>query len=416
MGQGKPDDMSAGMPDDMGRTLRTLRRYHSEVLSTAPLDRIIDSLSNCAHEWKSNPEWEIHANRYGKGIFAPSHTRVSLQALLESLERDRLWDLVRSEGVGERRGYPVIGHIIASTTPLLGFVSITRALLVRSASYVKLPANLSPWTSFFVDILHRVDRDLARCIRLENWSRQNTDRTAALCEVVDLLVAYGSDETIERLRSIRNGRPFLGYGHRVSFGLVLPDADLTAAADGFALDVLQYDQGGCLSPHSIYVAGGDDRAVEFAAELADALARHAISLPLPNRTEAAAVSIQRAKTLARMDGCEIWEDPALRWSVILRKSANSPTEGEGPAGGEFAISPTHGVISVQRLASTVDLPRAVSSVSGMLQGCGVAGSISDDLTEMLSSLGVSYICQAGRMQAPPLSWPEDGLPVLRSLL
>ena len=72
-------------------------------------------------------------------------------------------------------------------------------------------------------------------------------------------MAQGSDETLRALRTLcPAGTPFVGYGHRVSFGVVCKGS--TNAAAGFAKDVLLYDQGGCLSPQTIFVEGGWQKA------------------------------------------------------------------------------------------------------------------------------------------------------------
>ena len=111
----------------------------------------------------------------------------------------------------------------------------------------------------------------------------------------------------------------------------------------------------------------------------------------------------QARALARMDGCRVWEDADMRWTVVLRRTP------------EFVPSPTYCVVSVQPLPSIARLRRSLDSVAGALQGCAVAGE-EPDLIRLLAELGVSYICEPGKMQAPPLSWREDDLPVLSSLL
>ena len=99
-----------------------------------------------------------------------------------------------------------------------------------------------------------------------------------------MVLAYGSDRSIAALRALcPPDTPLLGYGHRVSFGLMLQGADGDAAAQGFATDVLLYDQGGCLSPQTIFVEGDWQRALAFAARLADALAAAVPDYPLPQR-------------------------------------------------------------------------------------------------------------------------------------
>ena len=333
-------------------------------------------------------------------------TRVSLDALLDSLTPEALWQLIDGEGVRDDRGAPLIGHIIAGNTPLLAWTSLLRALLMRSASLVKLPSgDAAGWGRLFVQSLLGVAPTLASCITLMEWPGGSTGLDRALCENVDVILAYGSDKTVAALQALCPPEtPFVGYGHRVSFGLLLEGADEVEAARGFATDVLLYDQGGCLSPQTLFVEGTIQRTRIFASHLASALDWAVREYPLPHRAPQAAARVREARLLAKMEaGASVWEDPTLRWTVIARPDL------------EFTPSPTHGVVSVQPLLSVADLPTALSPVRASLQGCAVACGDASSPPELGMVSGVSYICCPGRLQAPPLSWPEDGRPVLRSL-
>jgi hypothetical protein len=169
-------------------------------------------------------------------------------------------------------------------------------------------------------------------------------------------------------------------------------------ANGFARDVLLYDQGGCLSPQTIFVEGEWQEIIDFAVLLANALAQAAIEFPLPYRAAQAAMTVREARQLAHMEeGNRLWQDPALRWTVIARPHRI------------FAPSPTFGVVSVQPLERLNDLGDALVPVSCSLQGCAVAGEVGNYLAR------VSRICLPGQLQTPPLSWRQDGKDVLRIL-
>jgi len=416
--------MIAATSDDVRALAAPLRKAHLDTLANTSHDRIVGSLAELARRWRAGDLAASRRARLLTGLFGHDGVDITLDALLDSLAPDVLNNLLDTEGVRARPGFPVIGHVLAGNTPLLGWTSMIRALLVRSASIVKLPTEADPgamsaalsghglpetgsvstWSRLFVDALAEVDAPLASTIALASWPGEDDDRTRTLCTLADLVVAYGSDDTIHTLAKMRGGLPFVGYGHRVSFGVVLPDANLKEAADGFSLDTLLYDQGGCLSPQSIFVIGDSGRAVDFAQVLSKSLRAMQSTLPAPPRDEGIAVAIRRARALARMDGCRLWEDEATTWTVVLRRTP------------EFAPSPTHGVISVQPLSTWERLTVALAPVEGALQGVAVAGSTSTALMDLLSTAGVSYICTPGRMQAPPLSWREDGVPVLSSLL
>ena len=104
-------------------------------------------------------------------------TAVSLNALLDSLTEGDLADLIDTESCGGRLGPELIGHVIASNTPLLGWTSVIRALLVGSGSLVKAPSSPNAvWIDYFIDTLRDVVHR-GKCRRLvtaaywEGWRR-----------------------------------------------------------------------------------------------------------------------------------------------------------------------------------------------------------------------------------------------------
>lgn len=327
---------------------------------------------------------------------------VSLEAILDSLRPAELWALIDAENCRDVQGFPVVGQVIAANTPLLAWVSIIRALLVRSASLVKLPSGpAAEWGRLFWQSLQDVSLTLADCVALHQWPGGTADLDAALCRSADMVMAHGSDETMYALRGLCPPEtPFVGYGHRVSLAVLPAGTATLEALAGLARDVLLYDQGGCLSPQTVFVEGEWPRTLKIAEQFAAALRQTAKEHPLSVRSPRAAPAVREARALASMEpGCQIWAEKDLRWTVIARPDS------------QFTPSPTFGVVSVQPLASLPDLPEAVAAVAPYLQGCAAAG---DGTADYLP--GVSRLCPPGQLQAPPLGWRQDGRDVLRVLL
>ena len=387
--------------DGVEAAAAALRRRHAETLFQMPQAEIVAALAELSRRWR-DPDYALRREaETWTEPFPFAMVQVSLDALLDSLTEDTLGTLLAAESVPDAPGYPVIGHVIAGNTPLLVWVSVIRALLVRSASLVKLPSNAAArWAHLFRQSLAEVAPELAACVSLAEWPGGTQELDAALCRQSDLVMAHGSDGTLRDLRALcPQETPLVGYGHRVSLGLLLPGADANAAAQGFAKDVLIYDQGGCLSPQMVYVLGDFDEAKHFASIFAEALALVSAEYLLPVRAASAAGAVREARSLAWMeDGAAVWQGEDLRWTIIARPE---------PA---FRGSPTYGVVSVQPLGSLSELPEALSAVANRLQGCAVAGDADGYLP------GVSYLCRPGAMQAPPLAWRQDGRDVLRALL
>ncbi len=390
-----PDGTAGGLAAAFGRL-----RHQSQILAATPQSDVVDALGEMAARWR---DVDYPLRREAEGWTDPfpwTMVRVSLDALLDSLRPEGLWALVDAEDVRDIRGGGVVGHVVAANTPLLAWVSVIRALLVRRASLVKLPSGpAARWGRMLGRALAEVSPPLAGCVHMAQWPGGTREQDAALCAGADLVVAHGGDATISALRALCPAlMPFVGYGHRVSFGLVARGAGTPEAAAGLARDVLLFDQGGCLSPQTVFVEGGWPDALAFSERLAGALAQTVPLFPLPVRAVRAPMAVREARALAYMGGgCRLWEDGGLRWTVIAR-----PTP-------MFAASPTFGVVSVQPLEALADLPAALAPVAHALQGCAVAGTPDDYVP------GVPYLCAPGELQAPPLSWRQDGRDVLRSL-
>ncbi len=386
-------------PDSLAAAFGRLR-HQSQMLAATPQSDIVDALGALAARWR-DPDYPLRQEAEGwTDPFPWAMVRVSLDALLDSLRPESLWRLIDAEDVRDIRGGGVVGHVVAANTPLLAWVSVIRALLVRRASLVKLPSGpAAHWGRMLARALADVSPPLAGCVCVAQWPGGTECLNAALCAGADLVVAHGGDTTISTLRALcPSDTPFVGYGHRVSFGLVARGAGTSEAAAGLARDVLLFDQGGCLSPQTVFVEGGWPDALAFSQCLAGALTQTVRELPLPVRAARAPMAVREARALAHMDGgCQLWEDGGLRWTVIARPTA------------PFVPSPTFGVVSVQPLESPADLPAALAPVAHALQGCAVAGTPDDYVP------GVPRLCAPGELQAPPLSWRQDGRDVLRSL-
>jgi len=122
---------------------------------------------------------------------------------------------------------------------------------------------------------------LAGSIRAEHWRGGDLAAEAQALSNADRVVAFGDDATIEQIRSRAYARDigFTGYGESYSIGYVASESDVARAAERAARDICLFDQRGCMSPQTIYVAGDPGRAVLFARTLAGAIEMESNRLP-----------------------------------------------------------------------------------------------------------------------------------------
>jgi hypothetical protein len=318
---------------------------------------------------------------------------------------DALDRWIGRDGVRVRARAPrLIYHICAGNLAVSAITSLAHGLILGAENIVKLPSERDGDASARREILAFIARLPAPLQRLVRTRREIID---AELHRADAVIAFGSDATMATLRArVRFDQKFIAHGHAASLlWIARPDLLTPRQARACAVDVLTYDQLGCLSPQAIYVpAGADVAALGDKLSLALEQEWNALSKK-PARPLAVAARIAEARDVAFALGHRVWLPPArhLGWTVIAEPDAT------------FAPSPLHGVIPIRRVAEG-KIAQALAPVAGRLSTVGVVGQISSRLETAFLSLGVSRFCAAGRMQFPPLTWHHDGRPALAELV
>jgi hypothetical protein len=158
-------------------------------------------------------------------------------------------------------------HVLLSSNV---FVGAHRAIALALASAAQVEVRASRREPEMAALLHEASGGLFR--RVEELAPLPGDH----------VWAYGRDETLEALRGDLPSGVVL-HSHGSGLGVaVLGEAaeDIAAEARELALDVVVFDQRGCLSPRVVLVEGSAERARGFATELARELARLEGSVPL----------------------------------------------------------------------------------------------------------------------------------------
>ncbi|HEV3272304.1 MAG TPA: acyl-CoA reductase [Candidatus Methylacidiphilales bacterium] len=301
------------------------------------------------------------------------------------------------------RAPKIIYHICAGNLAVSAQTSLAHGLLLGARNVVKLPSDRDDSTTRreILDFIRGLPAPLRKLVE----TRRALD--PGLLRRADAVIAFGSDATMSALRAqMRWDQKFIAHGHAVSLLWLADPSRLTSReARACAVDVLIYDQLGCLSPQAIYAQPGTDLESP-GRKLAHALEAHWRRLKIkPARPLAVAARIAEARDMARALGRRVWLPPKnhLGWTLI-----HDPD----PA---FRPSPLHGVIYL-RQANESHLPTALASVAGRISTVGVVGRLSPSLEKAFLDLGVSRFCTAGHMQFPPLAWHHDGRSPLGDLV
>lgn len=347
-----------------------------------------------------NTAERAHALAEAAGFF-PLLGPVSADDLLEvvrlELGHREMLDGFRPYGGHFSRAIPLnpILHIVSGNTPHAALQSLLRGLLLGARNLVKIPSGGLPEVADFLSRLPAALRELAvvESSLPDDWLRE-----------AGAVVVFGSDETVAHFRKrVRPGVVFGAHPHRVSFCALFEPAprDVVAAV---AEDVSRFNQKGCLSPHDIYVAGD---ARDFAARLAEEMQRYEERDPRGTVTtrEVAEIADVRANYRFRAAGdprVAIWESAgSSAWTVIFE---DDPW---------FAASCLNRVVFVKPLPD--DLKTSLGPAQTWLAAVGLWPA-TPEWAEKAAALRPSRICPVGRMQAPPLTWHQEGKQTLAALV
>jgi hypothetical protein len=422
--------------EQIHEAVRRIGEAREAVFQDRRTDATISALAHAARNWldPASP-WRQRAIEQAPSATGFSSAMVSeaIDFTFEVITEEALGELLDAE-LGDRRvldefcrrgqartrafGPTLIAHFLAGNVPAPGIVSICCGLLLKSANLIKVSSRDHVFPALFIDSLRAVDAELADCVAVLDWRREDVALTQTALAKADAVIAYGDDETIGTLRRMcRLGARFLGHGHRLSFAVVAKEAmtadNLPSLTEAAAFDASVYDQQGCLSPHAFYVEeGGQLSPREFAAAVAKAMAAYQARVPRGD------LSVEEAAQIAKLRGAyefrsasdkrvALWASAdANDWLVIYE---------DDPM---LTPSCLNRVVFVKPVERLERVPELVRRFAPHLSTVGVAplNARATELAGKLGSLGVSRVCAIGQMQRPPLTWHHDARPNLADLV
>ncbi len=416
-------------PAQLAALAQRVKEASARHLKRLPVSRIVQILDEAvARLLDPRDPWRQEAERLLPAVsgYDPAMVRLGLTGFLQTFRAPQLHRFVAEDfanpkvldefqpavkgGFVRAFGPDLLVHSWAGNVPALPLWSLACGLLVKAGNIGKLPSAEPVFASLFARLLAEVHPPLAECIAIVWWKGGDAASAGALFAEADTVLAYGGNDAIAQVRAqVPVTARFLGYGHKLGFGLVSKAALDTQRAPGLARlaahDIVRYEQQGCYSPHQFYVErGGKVQARAFAhylaAELANLQHRH------PRRAlaleESASVSGWRQGAELRAlaaQGHELLGAEDAAWSVAFSEQPQplAPT-----AGGRSIL-----VSAVEHLDDVVPL---VAPHARFLQTAGIAAEPQElfRLAEALGRVGVTRICALGAMTAPEAGWHHDG--------
>jgi hypothetical protein len=335
--------------------------------------------------------------------FSPPMVELGLRELFADIASN-VEDLERREVPRSMLHAPcsMLCHILSGNLPNPGIVSIITGLLAGARNVVK-PATGDPMPALFVESLATLDSKLAKRVVLTD------DREAY--RKAKVVVAYGDDETVATLQA-KTKTTFLGFGHRVSIGIVnlrhsairIPQSAIAAAA---ARDASMWDQQGCMSPQCFFVKGD---AAAFAEALAHEMACFDRRWPRASLGFNDAAAIARARSEWSFQG-HVWASRnSTHWTVVLDERT------------PWASSPLNRFVFVrpiELLSGTGFQPVADAQDSRAGSPChslSTLGFAGFSLKEAVAMARADRYCSLGEMQRPSLLLTNGSRPRVGDLI
>ena len=323
----------------------------------------------------------------------------SIDALLAPFSRDALMSFTSTIEPCARLG----GFVMPANVPGAGMHELVAALLSGSAAILKTSNREPTFFHAFVQTLGEIDPHIGSLVEVVTFSRERGDLTRLMLDECDFIVALGDDASIARMA----GRARLfGFGSRTSGALIslAAPANVARLATAIARDVVLFEQQGCLSPHHIFIADADDAAArDFSIFLGNVLTTLAETIRPAKLSFQSAAAIRRVRERARwriLGGHRgaLLEGDGMSWTVVYDPDAR------------FTLSPGYRTVTVSTIRDADDLAARIAPVAGRLEAFALAAAAPSRarFLDVLAGAGVSYVCDPGRMQSPPLNWPHGG--------
>lgn len=201
--------------------------------------------------------------------------------------------------------------------------------------------------------------------------------------------AYGGTETLAALRArLPDGVELFAQGP--GFGVAVIEASFIDAenARALAMDIVRFDQRGCLSPGSAVVVGDADDAVAFGRLLAAELERLGREVPRGALEPEELAAIRRHRDTMAYARTELWASPGY----VATGTSNELNPAPGGRALEIVATADPVALLLPRAGEITALGVAVEETLGRALGDALPGARKSAL---------------GRMQRPPLDGPAD---------
>jgi len=248
------------------------------------------------------------------------------------------------------QGRGIVCHWIAGNVKTLGIYSLINSLLGRNANLLRIPEENAPEVLDILSLLEGISvecegrsysaSELMKNTALVSFDSRDETLNRGMSGIADARVIWGGESAVNAVSSLPKKTTCrdVVFGPKYSFAVM--DSGFASGAcaspemigrcmSALAMDIAQFGQNACSSPHVLFVEGAAARAEAVAESLGRALEKLAKRNPnVPGQAEASGIINERARYALSLDrGLKASRD--LSWTILL---GSGPTL-EEPLGG-----------------------------------------------------------------------------------
>lgn len=191
--------------------------------------------------------------------------------------------------------------VLAGNTPAVIAQGILETLLYQPLNaHLKLPKAQTIFPNLLIDSIRQSLPEIT-----QHWTVSTSLEALRVgLNQADLVIAYGSDETIHHITTeVRPEAHLIANGHKTSAAVIFQTEAHTDTLDRLAWDMLAYDQRGCLSPRVVFIEEGGPLSPR---ECAHVFAEHSLPkviplLPAGRYTQEEYFAIKRQRALLSLE-------------------------------------------------------------------------------------------------------------------
>lgn len=427
----------AGLPLEQAENIfdETVLAEHSRQFKKVPIDTILRLLEQAA-ELLCDPTGELYRRAvallpghvgfseamvsHGMAAFRSSTSRRSLQGVLRQLgpNRHSLDHFVNLRGGRTQRAIPLgsICHVAAGNIFLGSVGSLIQGIITKNVNILKISSQDTIFPGLFLEALEQADPEhliLAhQCITY--WRRDNAAIEELVKKTCDAILLFGGEESVLRYKNGLSAKAeILSFGPKISFGVLLKglsDDQLREAANGFAQDIVLWEQRACTSCQNIFIEDHSSTA-DFSDYLSQALEREAARFPQPPLDIDTAVELRKERELQKwreFNGEARLVEGSKAGHTIIRQRSR-----------ELADSPLHRTVYLNLIDDWRELPAGnLGRMRYYLSTVGLAaGAELQQVAEAFIQAGMPRVVAPGMMSSgrDPQA-PHDGRMMIPELV